>query len=403
MSSSVLIVGASHGGVSLAAALRQSGYAGKIHLIGAEPQLPYHRPPLSKTYLSGKPAQTVLQPEAYYQKQEIDLRLGTSVTAIDVAKHSAELSSGEQLVWDDLVFATGSTARQLSVQGGGLAGVYYLRTMTDADRIKTHLATATAITLIGGGYIGLELAASLRQADKPVRILEMEQRILQRVTSPAMSAYYHQVHSRHGVEILTGKMLAKFSGESGRLSAAHCEGGDVFPTDMAIVGIGVQPAIGLAEHCGVDCDNGILVDERCRTSIANIWAIGDCTNHPNPTYQRRMRIESVPNALEQARVVADNLVGKDRTHDAIPWFWSDQYDLKLQMAGFSSGADTEVVRGREADDSFARFYWREGRLMGVDAVNAPKEFVTCRKLLASGASVDPEKIADPNTDLKTLV
>lgn len=405
MSQSVLIIGAGHGGSTLAASLRQAGFEGDIQLIGAEPSLPYHRPPLSKTYLVGDQTleKMAIRPAQFYQDQHIDMRVGTEVVALDIAAHQAELDSGETLEWGNLVFATGSAVRRLPAPGADLDGIHYLRTLADADRIKADMEDAQAITIVGGGYIGLEMAASLRKAGKAVRILEMEQRILQRVTSEPMSAFYHGVHTSQGVEIFTEKTLSEFAAKHGRVCAALCQDGDEFPTDMAIIGIGVVPVTALAEAAGIKCENGILVDERCRTSATDVWAIGDCTNHPNPKYGRRMRLESVPNAMEQARVVADNILGKDRTHDSIPWFWSDQYDLKLQMAGFSAGADDTAVRGDVGERKFARFYWREGALIGVDAVNSPQEFMLCRKLLATGATPDPKLLTDPSTNLKSLL
>lgn len=402
---SLLIVGASHGGVAVAASLRQQGFDGQITIVGAETALPYQRPPLSKTYLSDKqsPEQILLRPEDFYQRNDINLRLGTKVIVFDAGEKKAELDTNETLSWDELVLATGSRVRQLTVPGIELDNVFYLRTLADADRIRKAMDTCQTVTIIGGGYIGLEMAASLRKAGRLVNVLEMEKRILQRVTSGQMSRFYHQVHTGQGVRIHTEKMLTELTGKNGRVAEVVCADGTRLATDMVVVGVGVLPETGLAEAAGLDCDNGILVDEQCRTSTPCVWAIGDCSNHPNKIYGRRLRLESVPNAMEQARVVAGNLTGKTTAHQSVPWFWSDQYDLKLQMAGFSAGADTEVLRGNEQQYNFARFYWQQGRLIGVDAVNCPQDFVLCRKLLGSGMQIDPDSLSDPEVELKSLL
>lgn len=405
MAKSVLVIGASHGGTAVAASLRQQGFHGQLTLVGSEASLPYNRPPLSKTYLSEKQSseQILLRPESFYARNKIDLCLNTQVTDINLAQKKAQLSTGDTLSWDELVFATGSRVRKLAAPGAELDNVFYLRTLEDANFIRKAMDKCQSAVIVGGGYIGLEIASSLRKAGKAVTVLEMEKRILQRVTSEPMSRFYQQVHVDQGVVIHTEKMLAELTGENGQVKYAVCTDGTRLPTDMVIVGIGVLPVIDLPEEAGIDCDNGILVDEHCQTSAPSVWAIGDCSNQPNKMYDKRLRLESVPNAMEQARVVASNLIGRKAVHQSVPWFWSDQYDLKLQMAGFSTDADSEVVRGSEQSRSFARFYWKKGRLMGVDAVNRPQEFVLCRKLLQSGTTVDPDKLGDPTVDLKSLL
>ena len=408
----VLVIGGGHAGAGVVAGLRQRGFDGRLIMVSAEPELPYQRPPLSKGFLTNevKPEQMLLRPEAFYAKHNIDLMLDCKVTSIDTKNKTVTLSDGSSLGWHELILACGSEPRRLSIPGAGLANIFYMRTLADSSKIRAALDNCQVVTIVGGGYIGLEVAASARKANKQVTVLEMEDRILQRVTSVAMSAFYHSVHESHGVTIHTNTTVAALAGENGVngvedgvVTSVQTASGDEFPTDVVIIGVGVSPAIGLAEAAGVECNNGILVDERCRTSVPHIWAIGDCTNHPNRIFNRRLRLESVPNATDQARVVAANLTGSDKTHDAVPWFWSDQYDLKLQMAGFSAGADTEVLRGNEQSQKFARFYWKDSVLTGVDAVNCPQEFMLCRKLLEAGVQVEPNVLADQNTDLKSLL
>lgn len=405
MSKSILVVGGGHAGVQAVTSLRQAGFEGQLTLACEEPDVPYQRPPLSKSYLSGKQAlpQILLRPKQFYADRKINLLLGRTVISIDSERKTATFDDNTEAAWDELILATGSKARKLQqIPGANLDAVFYLRTLANVDRIRSAMADCERVVIVGGGYIGLEVAAAMRQADKQVAVLEMEARILQRVTSPGMSAFYHRVHEKHGVAIHTETALASLAAEGKAISAIAADG-RAFPADLVIVGIGVLPATELAAAAGIECDNGILVDERCRTSVAHVWAIGDCTNHPNKIFGRRMRLESVPNAMEQARVVAANLTNQDQVHHGVPWFWSDQYDLKLQMAGFSANADTEILRGREEDERFARFYWQDGVLKGVDSVNCPQEFMVCRKLLEQGTKVTPEQLADETLDLKSLL
>lgn len=401
----ILVIGGGHAGAGVVASLRQSGFDGRLIMVSAEPELPYQRPPLSKAFLVNKvkAEQMLLRPEAFYAKQNIDLMLNCTVTNIDIKNKTATLSDGNSLDWHELILACGSKPRHLPIPGANLANVFYLRTLADSRKIRAALDSCRTVTIVGGGYIGLEVAASTCQANKQVTVLEMEDRILQRVTSPAMSAFYHSVHESHGVTIRTHTTVTALVGKNGAVTSVQTASNDELPSDMVVIGVGVLPVIGLAEAVGIECNNGILVDERCRTSAPHVWAIGDCTNHPNRIFNRRLRLESVPNATDQARVVAANLTGGDKIHDAVPWFWSDQYDLKLQMAGFSGGADTEALRGDEQSQRFARFYWKDGTLIGVDAINCPQEFMLCRKLLEAGIQVEPETLADQNINLKSLL
>ena len=399
--SAIIIVGGGQAAGQAAASLRQEGFEGRITLIGDEPHIPYQRPPLSKQYLAGEQGleRVHLRPDKFYADKGIAIKPGVRVEGIDRAARRVATSEGQTLAYDSLLLATGSLVRRLHLPGSELDGVHYLRTIADADAIKADMAPGKTAVVVGGGYIGLEVAAVCVAAGMKVLVLEMEQRVLQRVTTPAMSAFYQGLHEGRGVQIHTNARVTGFGGE-GRVAAVQC-GERSFAADLAVVGIGILPDTALAEAAGLDCGDGILVDERCRTSDPNIYAAGDCTNHPNPRLGRRLRLESVPNAMEQARVAAANLCGKGRQYAAVPWFWSDQYELKLQMAGFSSDGEEAVVRGEADANQFAVFYLKEGAVVAADAVNSPKEFMLCRRLI--GQRVDAAALANPETDLKSLL
>lgn len=399
-----VVIGGGHAGAQVVASLRQEGYEGEVVLICEEPVPPYQRPPLSKTYLAGEQTleRTLLRPEKFYADKNIELRLGIRVDSIDPIAKTVTLSNGDTLDWTHLVIATGSHVRRLPLPGIDLPGVHYLRTLADVDGIRDDMTEGRRLVIVGGGYIGLEVAAVAVKAGLDVTVLEMEERILQRVTTPAMSEYYHGVHTRAGVKIKCGAAASAILGDE-RVSGVKCKDGSELPADLVIIGAGILPTTELAEAAGLEVDNGILVDDHCRTSAADIYAIGDCTNHPSALLERRLRLESVPNAMDQARVAAANICGKDKVYDAVPWFWSDQYDLKLQMVGFSSGADVEVVRGDPDANAFARFYLRDGVVIAVDAVNSPKDFMAAKQLVAGKAQVDPNRLADESVAIKDLL
>jgi 3-phenylpropionate/trans-cinnamate dioxygenase ferredoxin reductase subunit len=397
----MVIVGAGHAAGQAAASLRQEGYEDEIVIIGDEPHIPYQRPPLSKQYLSGEQGieRVYLRPEKFYADKNITLQRSVRVASIDADAHQVTTDAGATIQYNKLLLATGSRPRQLNIPGSDLAGIHYLRTIADVDAIRDAFAPGKKLVIVGGGYIGLEVASVGITAGLEVHVLEMEERILQRVTTPEMSRYYDQLHTGRGVHIHTATQVSGFSGD-GQIAAVQC--GDVeFPADIVVVGIGIIPNIELAEAAGIDCDNGIVVDEGCRTSVADVFAAGDCTNHPNPLLKRRLRLESVPNAMEQARVAAANMCGGEKTYASIPWFWSDQYELKLQMVGFSADGDAQVLRGDMAANKFAIFYLNNGAVVAADAVNSPKEFMVCKQLI--GKSVDAQQLADPEVDLKTLL
>lgn len=397
----MVIVGAGQGAGQAAASFRQDGYEGNIIILGDEAFPPYQRPPLSKQYLSGElPLERVfVRPAKFYEERNIDLRTNTRVESINTAAKTVTTANGEAIAYEKLLLATGSRPRKLTIPGSDLPGIFYMRTIADVDAIAAAMKTAKKVVIVGGGYIGLEVASVAVTSGLDVTVLEMEQRILQRVTTPFMSDYYHQLHTSRGLKILTSTAVSGFSG-TGQVAQVLC-GDTAIDADLVIVGIGIIANTEIASAAGIACDNGITVDDHCRTSVPDVYAIGDCTNHPNPILGRRLRLESVPNALEQARVAVANMCGQDKVYATVPWFWSDQYELKLQMVGFSADGDSQVVRGDVANNTFAVFYLQAGAVVAVDAVNSPREFMVCKQLY--GKQVDVARLADPATDLKSLV
>lgn len=397
----IVIIGAGHAAGQAAASLRQAKFEGPVTIIGDETHIPYQRPPLSKQYLAGtQPADKVyLRAEKFYADKDIQLMLDTRATQIDPSTKTINLDNGETIAYEKLLISTGSRPRRLSIVGSDLNGIHYLRTMDDVDGIRADVKPDANLVIVGGGYIGLEVAAVGVELGMNVHVLEMEERILQRVTTPEMSAYYHKLHSDRGVHIHTQTGVTGFAG-NGSVEKVLC-GDQSFDADIVIVGIGIIPNIEIAEEAGIHCDNGIVVDDHCRTSDPDIYAAGDCTNHPNPLMNKRLRLESVPNAMDQARVSTANMLGDDKVYAAIPWFWSDQYELKLQMVGFSADGDSQVLRGDMDSHQFAIFYLKDGKVVAADAVNSPKEFMLCKQLI--GKPADPAQLADPETDLKSLL
>jgi len=402
--SGMVIIGAGHAAGQAAASLRQEKYEGPITIIGDETFVPYQRPPLSNAYLLGEQTldRVFIRPEQFYADKDVTLKLGVRATAIDRGAKCVSLDNGETVDYDKLLICTGSRPRLLNIEGADLAGIHYLRTIADVDAIRAEMAPGKNLVIVGGGYIGLEVASVGVTQGLNVHVLEMESRILQRVTTPEMSAYYHQLHEGRGVHIHTDTAVTGFAG-TGHVEKVLCGGDVAFEADLVIVGIGILPNVELAEAAGLECDNGIVVDDHCRTSDPDIYAAGDCTNHPNPLLDRRLRLESVPNAMEQARVCVSNMLGGDKVYAAIPWFWSDQYELKLQIAGLIDGADQTVRRGDPEMGRFAIFHLKQGRLIACEAVNAPPEYMGAQKLIAAGASPDPEKLRDPDVAMRALL
>ena len=404
MKRAVVIIGASHAAAQASVSLRQGGYEGKITVIGDEPDLPYHRPPLSKDFLSGNKAldDILIRPASGYEAANIEMKLGVRVEAVDRTAKTVVTDAGETLSYDKLVLTTGARIRRLPVPGEDLDGVYYLRDTKDVRAIKAEVKAGRKAVIVGGGYIGLETAASLKKQGMDVTVLEAMPRILQRVTAPIMSEFYKRIHSEEGVNILEGVMASAIEKtENGLRVQTSCE--QSFDADIVIIGIGVIPNIELAEAAGLKTGNGIEVNEFCQTSDPDIYAAGDVTWHYNPIYDRHIRLESVPNATEQGKVVANHINGKPKPYNSLPWFWSDQFDLKLQIAGLSEGYDDIVIRGDiEASRSFAAFYFKGERLLAVDAVNSPREFMLARMSLSKGMSLDKRLLADPEINLKLI-
>ncbi len=392
-----VVVGASHAGSQLAVQLRKEGWAGRIILFGEESHLPYHRPPLSKAVLAGEKSvdEVALRPHSMYMASAVELRLGERVERLDVQKKILFLSTGDSIKYDKLALCTGARVRRLGL-GDDLQGVHYLRTADDVASLKPELIAGRRAVIIGGGYIGLETAAVLTQLGLEVTILEAAERLLQRVTSVVMSEYFQHLHETHGVRIVTHAHVRRIAGE-GRVCAVVCADGTEFAADLVIVGVGVIPETSLAEAAGLEVINGIKVDEYARTSAIDIYATGDCTWHPCALYGHHVRLESVQNALDQSRVAAANIAGKQVTYEALPWFWSDQYTVKLQSAGLLSGYDDMLVRGdrRNQDGKgFSVFYFREGKMIAADFVNRAKEFIACKRLIAERLDVNRQALLD---------
>ena len=399
----VVIVGAGHGGAQAAIALRQAKFEGSIAVVGAEPELPYERPPLSKEYLAGDKAfdRILIRPAAFWQERAVDMLLGREVTAVDPAAHIVTTADGERIGYRHLIWAAGGSPRRLSCAGHDLAGVHTVRTRADADRMMAELPGVTQAVVIGGGYIGLEAAAVLAKFGKQVVLLEALDRVLARVAGPDLSRFYEAEHRAHGVDVRLGVAVDCIIGENGQASGVRLADGSVIPAQLVIVGIGIIPAVEPLIAAGAMGGNGVAVDAQCRTSLPDIFAIGDCALHANAFADgAEIRLESVQNANDQANVVAKTITGQDAAYHAVPWFWSNQYDLKLQTVGLSIGHDATVLRGDPAARSFSIIYLKAGRVIALDCVNAVKDYVQGRKLVETAATPDPARLADPDVLLK---
>jgi 3-phenylpropionate/trans-cinnamate dioxygenase ferredoxin reductase component len=398
----VVVIGAGQAGSSCVAKLRNAGFDGRVTLIGAEPVPPYQRPPLSKAYLLGDMTldRLFLRPESFYSEHGIDLRFNTQVTAIDRAARCLHLGT-ERLGYDHLVLTTGSIPRRLPAAiGGTLEGVFVVRDLADVDAMAPHVVEGRRALIVGGGYIGLEAAAVAAKRGLQVTLVEMAPRILQRVAAPETSDYFRALHQAHGVTIREGVGLDRLLGE-GRVTGARLGDGTELAADLVIVGVGITPATALAEAAGLEIENGIKVDARGQTSDPAIWAAGDCASFP---YRgARIRLESVPNAIDQAECVAGNIMGAACDYVAKPWFWSDQYDVKLQIAGLNAGYDRTVLRPGEKPGSQSVWYFRGGDLLAVDAMNDPRAYMIGKRLIEAGQSPLPKAVADPETPLKSLM
>jgi len=401
----IVIVGAGQAGFQVADSLRLDGFEGDITLIGEEPYPPYQRPPLSKAYLLGETDAERLRfrTMAYYEERRIDLRTGTRATAIDRAAKTVTLEDGSSLAYDRLVLTTGARVRHIPIVGNDLAGVCYLKTIDDADRIESFLGKTDRVVVVGAGFIGLEFAAVAAKLGKEVTVLEAMDRVLARVAPPQLSAFFTDLHRARGVEILCGTAVSEFLGEDGRVSGVRCADGREIPCGLVVVGIGVIPNVELAGAAGLACDNGVCVDGHGQTSDPSVFAVGDCASYVHPFAGAPLRLESVQNSVDHAKAVAAAIMGDEKPYETVPWFWSDQYEFKLQMVGLSQGCDSQVLRGDPAEGKFAIFHYRGTTLRAIDTINKPADHMVGRRLLAAGISPTPQQAGDPEFPLKSLL
>ncbi|MCX7284342.1 MAG: FAD-dependent oxidoreductase [Novosphingobium sp.] len=403
----VIIVGAGHGGAQAAIALRQNGFEGRVLVIGREPEIPYERPPLSKEYLAREKTfeRICIRPAQFWVDKAIEMKLSSEVVAIDPAAHTVKLGDGSEVGYGKLIWATGGDPRRLSCMGADLVGVHAVRTREDADRLMRELDSgAKRAVVVGGGYIGLEAAAVLTKFDVSVTLLEALPRVLARVAGEALSEFYQAEHRAHGVDLRTGAAMDCIEGDGTKVTGVKMQDGSVLPADIVIVGIGIIPCIGPLLAAGAAGGNGVDVDEFCRTSLPDIYAIGDCAAHANDFADGAViRLESVQNANDMATTAAKDICGAPVPYKATPWFWSNQYDLRLQTVGLSTGHDNAVLRGDPATRSFSVVYLKGGKVVALDCVNMVKDYVQGKKLVESRAQIAPELLADAAVPLKDLI
>jgi len=404
MISTILIIGGGQAGAQAIDTLRREGFGGRLALIGDEPELPYQRPPLSKKYLSGEmPAdRLVFRHRSFYDEHRIELKLGRRAVRLDAGARQVELADGEKLIYDRLLLCLGAESRRLTCPGAALPGVHYLRALADVAPIQAGFKPQARVVIIGGGYIGLETAATCRKMGCEVTVLEMADRVMNRVVAPGVSQYFAEEHRAHGVTIICDTRVVCLEGRE-RVEHVVCADGTRHAADLVIVGVGAVATTEFARAAGLACDDGIVVDEYCRTSDPAIYAAGDCTNHPSLRFGRRVRLESVDNAFEQAKTAALNLLDKPVAHDRVPWFWSDQFDNKLLIVGLSQDHDRQVLRGDPASRSFSVCYLKGRELLAVEAVNHSKDYMAARKLIAERAQMQLDKLADSELALKEAI
>ncbi len=400
----LVIVGAGQSAIQCITSLRKEDYPGLITLVGEEEHLPYQRPPLSKGFLED----TVSNERLYFKKLEffienkVKLKLGTKAEEIDIENNNIHLSDNTKLSFDKLVFATGSSVRKLDFPGKDLNSIHYLRGLDDALSIKKDLQTRQNIVVVGAGYIGLEVAAIAAKQNKSVTVIEMADRVMNRTVDPQISDYYLNLHQKNGVTFKFNTSLKEIIGTNNPEKVVCSDGSEV-AADMVVIGAGIMPNVELAENAGLSCDNGIVVNEFGKTDHADIYACGDCTNHPNKLLNKKIRLESVHNAMEQSKTVASSIINKSLAYNQIPWFWSDQYDHKLQIVGLSGDHDKVIIRGDMSEAKFMLFYTKDDKLIAVDAVNNSKEFLICKKLVANKVTIKPDEISNPATNLNDLI
>jgi len=400
----LVVIGGGQAAIQCVASLRKEGYSGSITLVGEENHLPYQRPPLSKGFLSGatESDRLYLKKIEFFQENSIQLNLGVTADRIDRDNCIVHLSDDKSIGYDKLVLATGSRVRKLKFPGSDLEGINYLRGIDDAESLKEGLLKSKTLVIVGAGYIGLEVAAVATEFDTKITVIEMADRVMNRTVDPIISDYYQELHSKNGVDFILNESLEKVDGDKA-VEQVICSGGSSIQADILVIGAGVIPNIELAEESELNCDNGISVNEYGQTEDSKIFACGDCTNHPNEKLNRRLRLESVHNAMEQSKTVATSVMGNRTAYNQIPWFWSDQYDHKLQIVGLSGDHDEVLIRGNQEESKFMLFYLKGEELIAVDAVNNPKEFLICRKLVENKVKISSDDILNQSKNLNDLI
>ena len=400
----LVIVGGGQSAAQCVLTLKRNDFKNKITLISEEKHIPYQRPPLSKEYLSDEVAleRVYMKSKEFYDQNNVEIISSTKVIAIDRSKKSLTLSNTENLQYENLVLATGSRVRKLEVEGSHLSNINYLRTIEEANQLKKYFKLGKTLVVIGAGYIGLEVAAAAIKKGLGVTVIEMDDRVMKRTVDPIISKYFDSLHRSKGAEIILNAALERFEGRK-EVEKVICSNGKILEADGVVVGVGIIPNQEIAKSAGLNCNNGIVVDEFGRTEDPFIFACGDCTNHPNPSLNKNLRLESVHNALEQAKTVAFSLIGKPEKYDQVPWFWSDQYEAKLQIVGLSGDHDEIVTRGSMAERNFMLFFLKKGELIAINSVNNPKEFLISKKLVANKLKISSDVLCDQSTDLKNLL
>ena len=400
----IVIIGSGQAAIQAVMSLKRNEFTGSIKVIGEEDHLPYQRPPLSKDFLleEYKPERVSLKKKEFYEENGVDLILGKRAESIDTILKEITLSDENKIHYDQLIIATGSRVRKLNVPGSDKKGIYYLRDLDDANALKQRLKKNKKMVIVGAGYIGLEVASVAASLGVEVTVIEMANRVMNRTVDPMISSYYQKLHESHGVKIHLDNGLKAFKGGDS-VNAVLCSDGLMLEADLVVIGAGVLPNQEIAIEAGLECNNGIMVNEFGETSTAHVYACGDCTNHPNKGLNTRLRLESVHNAMEQSKTVANTIMGNKEPYDQVPWFWSDQYDHKLQLVGISGDHDEVVMRGLESEQKFLLFYLKNSELIAVNAINSSKEFLICRKLVANKVKISSDVIKDQSVNLNDLL
>ena len=400
----IVVIGSGQAAIQTVMSLKRNEFTGSIKVIGEEDHLPYQRPPLSKDFLleEYKPERVSLKKKEFYEENGVDLILGKRAESIDTILKEITLSDENRIRYDQLIIATGSRVRKLNVPGSDKKGIYYLRDLDDANALKQRLKKNKKMVIVGAGYIGLEVASVAASLGVEVTVIEMANRVMNRTVDPMISSYYQKLHESHGVKIHLDNGLKAFEGDDS-VNAVLCSDGLILEADLVVIGAGVLPNQEIAIEAGLECNNGIMVNEFGETSTAHVYACGDCTNHPNKGLNTRLRLESVHNAMEQSKTVANTIMGNKEPYDQVPWFWSDQYDHKLQLVGISGDHDEVVMRGLESEQKFLLFYLKNSELIAVNAINSSKEFLICRKLVANKVKISSDVIKDQSVNLNDLL